>query len=271
MPEILCQNCGNTALPNDRFCRKCGSSLSTDIVAEDPIKSDEPISSGVEIADISDIKTNYALMLKEIRSWSLWLLGLGVLHIILSGFLNASWGILLIIVGLASFYYRTSSIFIIYVVTLAWAAVSNLKSLESGWIFFSLVQLFIAFRVFQQYRRFRETESKFINLDPDNTNNSSMTKERAAHSFPWIGSFLGCSSMIGLGILLVLTLILASANGWKSVVPNYYVFIEGMVANIAVLGFAVSLASLLSKYRPNVPAIIGSIAGGLIMAFYLVF
>jgi len=231
----------------------------------------ESESSGVEIADTGDITKDHALMLKEIRSWSLWLLGLGVLHIILSGFLNASWGILLIIVGVASFYYRTSSIFIIYVATLTWAAVSNFKSLESGWIFFSLVQVFIAFRVFQQYRRFHEIEGKFFKLGTDNANNGLLTKERAAHSFPWIGSILGCSSIIGLGILLVLTLLLASANGWTSVAPNYYIFLEGMLANIAVLGFAVSLASLLSKYRPNVPAIVGLIAGGLIMVFYLVF
>jgi hypothetical protein len=227
-------------------------------------------SSGAEVADIGAITTNHALMLKEIRSWSLWLLGLGVLHIISAGFLNASWGILLIIVGLISFYYRTSSMFIIYVATLTWAALSNLKSLESSWIIFSLVQLFIAFRVFQQYRRFHETEGKFMKLG-NNANNDITVKERAAHSFPWIGSILGCSSLIGLGLLLVLTLILVSASGWTSVAPSFYIFMEGIVENIAVLGFAISLASLLSKYRPNLPAIIGLIAGGLIMVLYLVF
>ena len=166
-------------------------------------------SSEVGAVDAGNLTIQHALMLKEIRSWSFWLLGLGVLHLISSGFLNASWGILLIIVGLTSFYFRTASIFIIYVVTLTWAALSNFKGLESGWPIFALLQLFIAFRVFQQYRRFRETEDQFVKLADDDIIKDSIPKERAARSFPWIGPLLGCSSIIGLGILIVVTLILA--------------------------------------------------------------
>jgi hypothetical protein len=82
------------------------------------------------------VKNNYAAMLKEIRSWGFWSLGLGAVHLVTSGFLSAPWGVLLIIVGLASFYFRTASMFIIYAVTLAWAALSNLLGLDFAWIFF---------------------------------------------------------------------------------------------------------------------------------------
>jgi len=39
MPEIRCQKCGNTVLSKDRFCRKCGCSLSADKVTVNPINT----------------------------------------------------------------------------------------------------------------------------------------------------------------------------------------------------------------------------------------
>ncbi|MDI7274626.1 MAG: hypothetical protein QME94_01470, partial [Anaerolineae bacterium] len=64
----------------------------------------------------------HALMVREIRSWGFWLLGLGALHLVLSGFLSAPWGILLGVVGLASFIFHDSAMFVVYGTTLVWAA-----------------------------------------------------------------------------------------------------------------------------------------------------
>ena len=69
--------------------------------------------------------STHAVMVKEIRSWSYWLLGLGALHLVASGFLDAPWGILLLAVGLVSFVFQEAAMFVIYGVTLAWAATSN--------------------------------------------------------------------------------------------------------------------------------------------------
>ena len=43
-----------------------------------------------------------AILLKENRSWGLWLLIMGVIHVATTGFLSAPWGIILILVGLGN-------------------------------------------------------------------------------------------------------------------------------------------------------------------------
>ncbi len=66
---------------------------------------------------VNDVIKTHASMLKAIRSNGFWLIGLGVLHIILSGWLSAPWGVLLIIVGLCSFLFHSPSMFVIYAIT----------------------------------------------------------------------------------------------------------------------------------------------------------
>ena len=212
-----------------------------------------------------ELQADHKLMLKEIRSWGLWSLGLGVVHILSSGFLNSGWGILLIVVGLSSFYFRTAPIFVIYTVALSWAALTNLLSLSTGWVVMSLLQLYFAFRTFKDFQRFRKSEDKLTLTSKDISTNS----QRAAKSFPWIGSLLGCSSLVGFVILFILTIYLGATYGWESLTPTYYNFLQGTMETFGVLGFSVSLASLLSKHTPKALPIIGVIASGLFMVVWL--
>ena len=213
----------------------------------------------------SDLKANHDEMLKQIRSWGLWSLGLGALHIIASGLLDSSWGILLIVVGLASFYYRTAPMFIIYSVTLAWAALSNLSSLNPEWMLAALFQFFLAFRTFKDFQRFGNTENELAQL----SNDILISNKRATKSFPFIGILLSCSSIIGVVAYCVLTFVLVEEFGADSQPPAYYSFLIRLVEVIGVLGFSVSLASLLAKPAKKFLPLIGVIAGGVIMIFYL--
>jgi len=213
----------------------------------------------------TELLASHTAMLKEIRSWGLWSLGLGVVHIVSAGFLNSGWGILLLIVGLASFYYRTSPIFVVYTVALAWAAISNLISLNSGWVVLAFLQIYFAYRTFKDFQRFRKSENELMLTDAG----ISTTNLRAQKSFPWIGPLLGCSSIVGFAILFVLTIFLGSVYGWESTAPAYYNLMQGLVETLGVLGFAVSLASLLSGHMPKALPILGLIASGLFMAVWL--
>ena len=57
-----------------------------------------------------------AVMRRDIRSWGKWLIGLGVVHLIANGSLDASWGIMLILLGAMSFLFTTPSMYVIYAV-----------------------------------------------------------------------------------------------------------------------------------------------------------
>jgi hypothetical protein len=209
-------------------------------------------------------------MLKEIRSWGLWSLGLGALHIIASGFFSSPWGFLLLIVGLGSYFFQSASMFIIYAVTLTWAALSNLMGGNTGWIAFALLQIYFVFRISQQYRRFRAAEKEYAKLTNNTINDGSFAANRAARFFPWIGSLLGCSSLIGLVAVVFIIIVIVAGTGNASSVPNYFGFIEESVVNLGVLGFAIGLAALLSSYRPKALAIIGLVASVLTLAIELV-
>lgn len=211
----------------------------------------------------------HALMLKEIRSWGIWLLGFGVLHVLTSGFLSAPWGIMLIVVGLGSFVFRSASMFIVYGVTLAWAAISNLSSFEVTWVVFSLLQVYMAYRTFRQYGRFNKVESAYSKLVNIVEEDGSIPADRTARWFPWLSLLLGCSSFFGLVLLFSIVIVLAIASEDDGTVPGYFDFLFGLLMNAGVLGFSVGLASVLARHRPLPVAVIGTAAGALALVVHL--
>lgn len=72
---------------------------------------------------------------------------------------------------------------------------------ECGWILFALLQLYWVLRIFLQFRRFRQVEIRLVEptVDPANDNNSMV--KRREHFFPWFGSLLSRSSVVGILIL----------------------------------------------------------------------
>lgn len=261
--SVVCPSCGEENLGSLLMCRKCQASL----VGVPRIHRDEPetvtnspASANTNIGTASPasaVNYSHAAMLAEIRSWAFWSLGLGALHLITSGFLSAPWGILLVIVGLGSFFFQSASMFIIYAITLAWAGLSNVLSLETGWIFFGLYQFYLAFRVFQKFRLFHNMEKEASEL----TVIDSAPKERADQFFPWLGSFFGCSSIVGFVLLILAAIFIAVGSNGTATPPDYFGFIEGLIVNFGVLGASIGLASLLSKYKLKALAWIGLIAG----------
>ena len=105
-----------------------------------------------------------------------------------------------------------------------------------------------------------ETSSESPGSTP-NTESNALRAEQTASFFPWASLFLGGWSFLGLlAVWAGMVIQVAAARGTT---PNLQVFgfLESLVVEFAVLGFAVALASLLSGYRPKVVAIIGLGAG----------
>ena len=151
--------------------------------------------------------------------------------------------------------------FIIYAITLGWAALSNFTSFEIGWVLFAIYQFYLAFRVFQQYRLFRNIEGEYNAISKDNINPEQLQSNRASRFFPWLGTLFGCSSILGIVLIILIVLVLVAGSKGQATIPEYFGFIEGLIVNFGVLGFAIGLASLLSKYRLKALAIIGLVGG----------
>jgi len=217
-------------------------------------------------------EATYEAMLRKIRSWSRWLLGLGIIHLVAGGFLSAPWGILLLIVGTASLYFREAAIFVIYSVTLAWAAVGNLLSGKPGWFAFALLQVYLAVQVFGQFRRFRQAQEEYIALLKEDETDLPPPPRRAERFFPWASLLLGLLSLTGLIALFAGAFLFALFTKTASL-PKAVGTLETLIVNLAVLGVAVGLAALLSGYRRKLVAGLGLAASALvlILEFTLVF
>ncbi len=95
-------------------------------------------------------------MRRDIRSWGGWMIVMGIISFVSAGFLDSAWGILLVVVGLGSLIFRTPALYIVYGVTLMWAAINNALLSSGTWAIFSLVQLVMAVQTFGQFRKFNQ-------------------------------------------------------------------------------------------------------------------
>lgn len=286
---VLCPSCNEENFGSALHCTKCQTSLvgvpRQDKPDSNPLTSlqQETEQAGAAATNAaaaqridilpSPAAGNYIAMLAEIRSWGMWSLGLGALHLITSGFLSAPWGILLVLVGLASFYFRSASMFVIYASTLAWAALSNVISFNAGWVAFGLYQFYLAYQVFQKYHLFRDAEENMTALENADSAANQTPPSAASRFFPWLAPAFGCFSTIAFVILVVAVFIVALASEGQATLPDYVGFIEGLIVNFGVLGIAIGAATLLSKYGKKGLAIAGIIGGVLtiVLEFALLF
>ncbi len=239
-----------------------GTSTSDSLTKPNPYMDALKDLEAVPVPDVGKMLTDdaHAEMLKGIRSWGIGLLLLGVLHLILGQFLDAPWGILLILVGLMSFVFREAPMYVIYGVALAWAAISNLLSLELGLVLFALFQFYWTYRVMQRYFRYRKAQVGRRRYLAE-TGGSSSHPERAAKVFPWAALLLGGGTLAGL-IFFVIGLFLLYAN---MVSENALVVLLQITVYMGVLALGLGAASLFSGYKYRLASALGVVAGSIVL------
>ncbi|MBN1319029.1 MAG: hypothetical protein JXA42_26335 [Anaerolineales bacterium] len=199
-------------------------------------------------------------MIADTRQWGRALLFLGVIHMIASGFLNSTWGIILVLVGLLSFLFQTSSMFVIYGIVLAWAAINNGLSGEIGWILFAIFQMFLAVQVFRTFSRYRRAEAQVNELVDDTIQTHGKKRLTAAFIFPWSGCIIGLLSLVVL-VGSIAAIFVMEAAGTRSISVSTLDLTLGLSMELGVFAFALGLASLLSRYRYKLASIGGIVVG----------
>lgn len=207
----------------------------------------------------------YNRMVDSVRSWGYALLLLGALHVLASGTFNAPWGILLLLVGAASFYFRDAAMFLIYALTIVWAAIHNLLSGSPLWMGFALLQCYWAFGQFRDFLRFRRAQETYVAYLTAHPTEGSIPPLRAARIFPWAAFVLG--------VLVVVSFVAGFA--WLVVTPqvpdNHPVhIIMELLPSLAIVGLAMGLGAFLLRYKPQLLAAIGMLSCSLLIIVWLV-
>ncbi len=202
------------------------------------------------IADAQDV------MVRELSSWGRWQIGLGIVHLIGSGMLDGSWGIMLILVGLSSFWFRSPAMFVVYATTLVWAAVSNLSSGTTGWLGFGLLQLYFAYRIVRQFRLFTRVHRAAVGIG---------APDRARRIFPIAATVLGVFALCG-----VIASFIDLAGTAGTPISQSTEMLIGLIINTGVLGLALALGSLFCGYRPRSLTLLGLITSGLAMLIWAI-
>ena len=203
-----------------------------------------------------EITILYERMLKQVRSWGITLLFWAVLSLVMSGTLSAPWGILLLLVGGASFFVREASMFAVYAVTLVWAALRNVTGGSLLWLAFGGLQVYLAYTVFRDFVRYRQVEADYLAYRAQTAPQEPPPPQRAARVFPVAALALGILALLGeVGSWLGLDAAVLGTAAATSLRP----WLFELRWNLALLGLSLGLASFLSKHRAKLLAAIGMV------------
>lgn len=196
----------------------------------------------------------------ELRLWGMVVLILGLLHLLSAGLLNAPWGVTLILLGLVSFFITAPSLFIVYAITLIWAALTNgiggwraIEQVRPILTVLSLFQVVLALQVFRRFTLYRKAAGDQVLNAP---------------GLPALSAGLGLFSLLAYLALFALVFTQPVRSGGPAS-PALLIFLESVFANLGVLAAAAGLAGLLGR-RPASPkglTALGLVSGALVAIF----
>ncbi len=180
---------------------------------------------------------------KEVRNIGIALIVLGVIHFVLSQFLDFTWGFVLIAVGVISLFYRSRKMLLTFGILLIVVGILNLSTyaialeeVSGFWGIFGIIQIIWGI---QEINRFRRTKE----------NPKYETKEKIKKGFVWCGLRAGFWTMIGfwaLNIIWISFILGAESN-------VYFAFWLLWIASV-VFTFVLSIIHL-TKYKQKALAI----------------
>lgn len=248
------------------LCQDCR--VSEQEIVSGEVATITPVSDGAVLSEKEAQLSQIEKMNKDIRSWGIFSLILGLVHLLLSGLLDSSWGIMLILVGLSSFYFRTASLYVVFAVMLVWAGVANLSSGEAAWVVFAFIQFIGAFQAIRQYYRYRK--AGFVK-NAELQQQGHIQYSRAESVFPWASCLMG--TLAGLTVITFFLGIVLYAVIYpeQEQIPyeSVMAFLIALAINIGILALGFGLAAGLSNYGWKLLSIIGILCGVVVVAIFL--
>ncbi len=181
---------------------------------------------------------------KEVRNIGIALIVLGVIHFVLSQFLDFTWGFVLIAVGTIALFYRSRKMLLTFGILLIVVGILNISSfaiaLEEVSVFWGIFGIIQIIWGIQEINRFRKTKE----------NPKYEIKEKIKKSFVWYSLRAGFWVMIGCWALNII--LLGFILGEET--TGYFIFWLFWIAS-TIFTFILSIIHL-TKYKQKALAII---------------
>ena len=156
----FCPSCGKEVSEGMKFCPKCGKRLiktqneqpATSVLHrevstkhEDLVPQTSAVNTSSEAQEetkAAQLETLGAEMKRDLRGWGFGLVGIGIISIVFSTFLDPVWGGILIAVGVLCFRIKRRGMYIVVGIVLMLAGIMNIFGVESGrWTIFGVFQI----------------------------------------------------------------------------------------------------------------------------------
>lgn len=228
---------------------------------------------------ISDFD-KYEKMHSQIRSWRGALVFFAIIDLIGFWTIDPSLGITLLIVAVISFFIRESPIFVVFAGTLMLVGLNNMVGSGFGinWIIFGGYQIYLGTRAFLKFRYFHRIEKQHLAMLKEQDITPNFPTGRAQRFFPGLGCLTSSLSLIVL-LAVVSLAVVAVAISVESGDPIadapaldtddsfdfVFNFVFGLIQGLGMIGFSMSVASLMANLKPKWMGWGGTIAGALLM------
>ena len=158
-----------------KFCPQCGQRLASPNLVDEqrstrkPEAHPENMDAGTKA---SPPETLRAEIKRDIRSWGIGLIVIGVIHLVLSEFLDPIWGGILIVIGVSCLFITQRGMYIVIGIGIILAGIMNMLLTElGGWTIFGAFQIGFGIYQFHKFRKYGSTTVDYdthIELNPDN-------------------------------------------------------------------------------------------------------
>ena len=188
---------------------------------------------------------------KEVRNIGIALIVLGVIHFALSQFLDFTWGLVLIPVGIISLFYRSRKMLLTFGILLILVGILNfitfvnyMEEVSGFWGIFGIIQIAWGIQEINLFRRTKENPKYNI-------------KEKKKKDFVWYGLKVGFWVMVGFWLLSVITSVIENENVFAIILSVFWII-------SIIFTFTISIIHL-TKYKTKAFAITS-----LVLSSYLI-
>lgn len=204
---------------------------------------------------VQTVVCEYAALHRELRMWRWWMVAVGVVQVVLGSMLGMPWGVVLVLIGGASFAAHEAVLLMVYSIVLLGSAAVNVSSLHWGWAVFALVQTGYAVPMLRCYARHHAAETRYARLTHGLDVGLPPPVTYAA-VLPWLGAAAGMAAL-GLSVL-------TQHTPGSGVSFGLFVPLDLAVAGLALCGAA------LAAHRGATLALLGVFVSALTMLGWIV-
>ena len=210
----------------------------------------------------------YPRMLRDLRSYALWMGISGISSIAVSGTFSAEWGVILLVIAGLFLVFQSAEMLVVDAGVFVLAAIGNFAGLQPIWIGLGLLQFFWGYQCFRRFRAYLPVqEAMQAGAAADDPTGAAPKSSRAARAFPWLSVLVTLPGLFGVAALM-LGIASATLLG-VGILPRGSAVVLYYLAKFGTLGLPFGISSLMAHHPNRAMAIAGTFAGTLVLLGYL--